>query len=111
MSILSTNSVTLQDTKDQLLKDVYEKNNVFFTIKKDRLGKDIHEGDIVFCINSHYGHYDILVGEITGFTDLKVKVKTYVRHPVEYESTESFSPNDIIRMEIGSIRDMFDIKN
>lgn len=110
MSILSTNSVTLQDAKDQLLKDVYEKNKVFSTIKKDRLGKDIKEGDMVLCIRSAYGHYDIMIGMITGFTVLKVRVLTYNRAPTPYKSTESFSPNDIIRMEMGSIRDMFDIK-
>ena len=111
MSIISTNSVTLQDAKEDLLLETFEKNKVFSTVHKDRLGKDIKEGDMVLCIRSAYGHYDIMVGMITGFTVMRVRVITYNRAPTPYKSTEAFSPNDVIRMEMGSIRDMFGIKN
>ena len=110
MSIISTNSVTLQDSKEDLLLEVYNKNKLFSTVHKDRLGKDIHEGDMVFCISPCYSSFDVTVGQIVGFTDLRVKVQSYERAPTPYLSVDNYPPDRIIRMEMDSIRDMFGIK-
>ena len=111
MSIIKSNSGDLQSAKEDLLLETFEKNKIFSTVHKDRLGKDLKEGDMVFCIRYSYGYYDIMIGMITGFTALRVRVLTYKRAPAPYKSTESFAPEDVIRVEMSSIRDMFGIKN
>lgn len=110
MGILTSNRSDLKSAKEDLLLEAYNNNKIFSTVHKDRLGKDIKDGDMVFCIKSYYGSYDVAVGQIVGFTNTRVKVQSYRKSPIPYLSIDNYAPQDVIRVEMKSIRDMFGIE-